>query len=199
MPKTIDQLPGATSLTGTETLPVNQAGVTKHANIYMIQAFIATLFEAAGAVASGMAAHLAAYVHADITHTNRTALDLVSGTNTGDQDLTAITPVTGTFTPIDVSGATLTFTNASGRYSKIGTTVIANLNLIYPTTTDASLAKIGGLPFLADGEQWVTIPASGYSINVAKIFTGTNVITFINNNNVYSAQTINTVIVYKAV
>lgn len=41
-----------------------------------------------GVAASLDASHLAAFNHANIAHSNRSALDLVSGTNTGDQDLT---------------------------------------------------------------------------------------------------------------
>jgi hypothetical protein len=36
---------------------------------------------------AAVASHLSAFTHGDISHTNRAALDLVSGTNTGDQDL----------------------------------------------------------------------------------------------------------------
>jgi hypothetical protein len=43
--------------------------------------------ENTGVAASLDSAHLSAFAHADIAHTNRAALDLVSGTNTGDQDL----------------------------------------------------------------------------------------------------------------
>jgi len=39
--------------------------------------------------------HELAYDHDDIAHTNRAALDLVSGTNTGDQDLSGLLPHTG--------------------------------------------------------------------------------------------------------
>lgn len=44
--------------------------------------------EAAGTAAGIMSAHTSAYAHADIAHTNRAALDAVSGTNTGDVTIT---------------------------------------------------------------------------------------------------------------
>lgn len=51
------------------------------------------------------------------------------------------------FTPIDASGAGLTFTNALGLYFKIADLVIAHLRVTYPATANGAAAKIGGLPF----------------------------------------------------
>ncbi len=96
-----DDKPLTTALTGVETLPVNQAGVTKHTTIDLIKAYIGAAYEAVGSIATAIAAHLAAYAHSDIAHANRAALDLVSGKNTGDQDLsgfvnqTALTNIAG--------------------------------------------------------------------------------------------------------
>ena len=53
----------------------------------------------------------------------------------------------GTWTPIDESGAGLTFTAATGLYTKIGDTVHAWASVTYPSTADATGASIGGLPF----------------------------------------------------
>jgi len=53
----------------------------------------------------------------------------------------------GTWTPIDASGASLTFATAEGVYTKIGRLVIASYRVIYPSTADANSAFIGGLPF----------------------------------------------------
>ena len=53
----------------------------------------------------------------------------------------------GTWTPIDSSGAGLTFITSEGRYTKIGRQVTVNLYVVYPSTADVSSAKIGGLPF----------------------------------------------------
>jgi len=87
MSKNFDQLPAADALGGTETLPVNQAGATKYTTINAIITFLGSAFDAVGTATAAIVAHLAAYDHTKIAHTNRTALDLVSGTNTGDQDL----------------------------------------------------------------------------------------------------------------
>lgn len=53
----------------------------------------------------------------------------------------------GTWTPIDISGAGLTFPAASGTYEKIGRLVTARCFITFPTTSNSSIASIGGLPF----------------------------------------------------
>lgn len=53
----------------------------------------------------------------------------------------------GTWTPSDGSGAGLTFTNVTGYYTRIGRQVLVVFNLTFPSTVDASAARIAGLPF----------------------------------------------------
>lgn len=53
----------------------------------------------------------------------------------------------GTWTPVDTSGANLTFTVTGAAYRKIGSIVFVNLAITYPVTADANFARIGGLPF----------------------------------------------------
>jgi hypothetical protein len=53
----------------------------------------------------------------------------------------------GTWTPTDASGAGLTFTSASGRYTKIGNVVCLFGFVQYPATASGANASIGGLPF----------------------------------------------------
>lgn len=53
----------------------------------------------------------------------------------------------GTWTPTDASGASLTFTSVSGNYVSMGGVVIATCTLTYPVTVSGSAAVIGGLPF----------------------------------------------------
>jgi hypothetical protein len=57
----------------------------------------------------------------------------------------------GTWTPVDASGAGLTFTGTSGNchYTKIGNQVTCVFNLVYPVTASADGPVIGGLPFTA--------------------------------------------------
>jgi hypothetical protein len=67
----------------------------------------------------------------------------------------------GTWTPVDGSGASLSFTAASGLYVKIGKLVYASGRLTYPTTAGANTAFIGGLPF----NQANTATEGGYVTN----------------------------------
>jgi hypothetical protein len=52
----------------------------------------------------------------------------------------------GTWTP---GSSTITFTSASGTYTKIGDTVHLYFAIVFPTTSDAGSANITGLPFSA--------------------------------------------------
>jgi hypothetical protein len=63
----------------------------------------------------------------------------------------------GTWTPIDSSGASLTFTNTSNNayYTKIGDMVYASFRLTYPSTANGSTAIVGGLPFTSSGSMGV--------------------------------------------
>jgi hypothetical protein len=53
----------------------------------------------------------------------------------------------GVWTPIDSSGAGLTFTASSGSYTKVGRMVMATGYVNFPVTASGSGNKIGGLPF----------------------------------------------------
>jgi len=57
----------------------------------------------------------------------------------------------GTWTPTDTSGASLTFSAATGTYTKIGRLVTLIIRVVYPSTVSASSAKIGNFPFANDG------------------------------------------------
>lgn len=50
------------------------------------------------------------------------------------------------WTPVDASGAALTFAAASGAHLQLGHLLVAQFNVTYPATANASAAKIGGLP-----------------------------------------------------
>jgi hypothetical protein len=55
----------------------------------------------------------------------------------------------GTWTPVDASGAGLTFTTANTQYTRVGNVVTVTGVVTYPATVDVSAALIGGLPFTA--------------------------------------------------
>ncbi len=59
----------------------------------------------------------------------------------------------GTWTPIDSSGASLSFSQVSGKYSRVGREVFARGTLVYPATADVSSSAIGGLPFTCFNDQ----------------------------------------------
>lgn len=104
-------------------------------------------------VPAGLALAASTILGRDSTN-NASALALADG-------LTAIAGVlsgnitTGTWTPIDSSGASLVFTLAFGNYMRIGTgsgsIIIATGQCTYPATANGANAKIGGLPFTGGG------------------------------------------------
>ena len=71
----------------------------------------------------------------------------------------------GTWTPIDSSGASLTFSTANGYYTKVGRLVTLTAVVTYPTTASTSSAQIGGFPFanatVAGGNA---LPTGGFLI-----------------------------------
>ena len=75
----------------------------------------------------------------------------------------------GTWTPTDASGASLTFTSSAG-YTKLGNMVFAYAQIAYPSTASGASAAISGLPF--------NFPSSTYgrqcSINYTNDGSGLN-------------------------
>jgi hypothetical protein len=89
----------------------------------------AGLFDPAGAAVAAVLGHTSAIDHSPITHTNRTALDAVTGTNTGDQDLSGLVPK---------SGATMTGTLV-GKASDSGTDRLYNIRVGTTAPADTSM------------------------------------------------------------
>jgi hypothetical protein len=56
----------------------------------------------------------------------------------------------GTWTPVDASGASLSFSNNAGQYVKIGKIVNCSGRCDYPVTASGLAAVVGGLPFTCD-------------------------------------------------
>lgn len=73
----------------------------------------------------------------------------------------------GSWTPVDASGAALTFATATGMYTKIGRMVFIEMNVLYPSTANASGSKIGGLPFTVNASSGGGFSDSGSTIIVA--------------------------------
>lgn len=53
----------------------------------------------------------------------------------------------GSWTPADASGAALTVTITKATYVKVGPLVFVQAELVYPVTTDTTIASLNGLPF----------------------------------------------------
>lgn len=91
--------------------------------------------------------------------------NIVIATSGKGIDFSAVTPAPGmtsqllndyeegTWTPIDASGAGLSFSNVSAGYVKIGKMVYAYCRITYPATVNANSAAVGGLPFTIENSQ----------------------------------------------
>jgi hypothetical protein len=69
----------------------------------------------------------------------------------------------GTWTPTDASGAGLTFTSATGRYTRMGNVVFLFGYVQYPITASGANASIGGLPFTVNASAAATQGGVTYS------------------------------------
>lgn len=65
--------------------------------------------------------------------------------------------VTGSWTPVDASGASLSLT-ATGTYVRLGSIILANAVVTYPVTANGSNAKVGGLPFTVKDTPNSSVP-----------------------------------------
>lgn len=172
----ISQLTGATTpLAGTEVLPIVQSSSTKKVavddlTVKNVRSNATTgILQVAGPTAATTrvmtvpdANFTAARTDAAQSFTGDQTLgtgNLIQGTAAKGFNFTANTGAAGktsnllnwyeegTWTPTDGSGAGLTFTNVTAKYTRIGRAVTITLSLTYPATADASQAKISGLPF----------------------------------------------------
>jgi hypothetical protein len=121
-------------LAGTEVLPIVQSGVTKQVSVANLTAGRAisatqmTLTTGNLIVASGQ------------------GIDFSATPGTGTSELLADYEE-GDWTPTDASGAGLTLTVSSNRYTKIGRQVTVTALITYPSTASGAYLTIGGLPF----------------------------------------------------
>jgi hypothetical protein len=81
-----------------------------------------------------------------VISTSGKGIDFSATAGTGTSELLADYEE-GTWTPTDGSGAGLTFPTATAAYTKIGRMVYWQAIIVYPTTANASVASIAGLPF----------------------------------------------------
>jgi len=97
---------------------------------------------------------------------------------------TAPIPTSGSWTPADGSGASLTLTFDNNRYVSTGSTVQVQANILYPTTANTNSAMISGFPVGTTGGTTVVIPMdtngtlevygglSGTTLNIFNATTG---------------------------
>ena len=74
---------------------------------------------------------------------------IINAAATGTFDITGPNDE-GTWTPLDSSGASLSFTSAGGTYTKIGRMYFWQATIVYPVTANGSNSLIGGLPAIID-------------------------------------------------
>jgi hypothetical protein len=114
----------------------------------------------------------------------------------------------GTWTPVDASGAGLTFSGASGYYTKTGNIVTAMGTLTFPSTASALGLSIGGLPFTVTlndqpGGGFIRLTNAGRSDNMvaaastAELRLYSNLLSQATNSN-YSTFRIDFVVEYMA-
>lgn len=80
----------------------------------------------------------------------------------------------GSWVPVDASGAGLTFASKAGSYTRIGNMVFAQADVSYPTTANAALNKIGGLPFTCanTGQAQQGFISYSTALTAARLYTG---------------------------
>ena len=84
--------------------------------------------------------------------TTSTTAGATAATSAGDEVLDHYEK--GIWTLTDASGAGLTLSNAHRWYIRIGDLVHVNFYISYPTNTDSTLSKLGGLPFAAKANNY---------------------------------------------
>jgi hypothetical protein len=89
---------------------------------------------------------------------------------------------TGSWTPSDQSGASLSFTGVDAGYTRIGNMVFAYCTLQYPVTASGAVAVIGGLPYTVANRSGAVLPQPIISANIntpgVLLYTVKNTTTF---------------------
>jgi hypothetical protein len=103
--------------------------------------------------------------------TSGQGIDFSATPNTGTSELLADYEE-GTWTPVDDSGAGLTFSSVNGKYIKIGNQVTVSLYLFYPTTANTNNAAIAGLPYTSGPQAINMFLASTASVGTCAQISG---------------------------
>lgn len=109
------------------------------------------------------------------------AINAGYGTFTSDIVLPAgtLTFKTGTWKPLDVSGASLSYTTAfafeiTNRYVRLGPMVFIHGSVGVPATGSGAEFRIGGLPFAIKGGQSANSPFEHYALSAGYTTQGTS-------------------------
>jgi len=90
-----------------------------------------------------------------------------------------LTPLTGTWFPVDASGLTLELVGAVGTCKVVEDISFITAEFIYPTTADGNTAYIGGLTFLADATANFVLTCSSIAGGLSPyVVAGSDVIGF---------------------
>lgn len=112
---------------------------------------------------------------------------------------------TGTWTPLDNSGAGLVFTGVNAGYTKIGNMVFAYARLTYPSTVSGATAALTGLPFAAANQTYarqgyVSVTNSSLLAEIYAIENSTNIgLAAALNANITNAQISTDVVVFNLI
>jgi hypothetical protein len=71
----------------------------------------------------------------------------------------------GTWTPVDNSGASITFDVAYGYYIKVGKVVYVQAKIVYPSTASGLNNSVGGLPFSMSNTNPYNFPVGATTAN----------------------------------
>lgn len=78
----------------------------------------------------------------------------------------------GTWTPVDASGASLSFTGVTAKYVQVGNLVFAYFSLTFPSTADGTPISIGGLPVTAANANYANTASMLQNSGAANITYG---------------------------
>lgn len=104
--------------------------------------------------------------------------NFTQGVTTPYSPVSAQTYIQDTWTPVDGSGAGLTFSAASGSYTKNGNTVFVQASVTYPSTANGSGAVISGMPFVAQKQcvfATISDAGAGYALRTSVGSSGATV------------------------
>ncbi len=91
----------------------------------------------------------------DVDQTTQGAGKVLTNTTSGGKAFSYQTPLSqtvATWTPTDLSGASLTLTVTTATYIKTGKLVYVQFDITYPATADTSTAQVS-MPFLGNGNN----------------------------------------------